>query len=150
MPTIPLVDDDHLVALIHNPGSASHDWADMAGCAGVSGDPYFPEEGEEPPAEAIQLCVSCPVSGECLASALVYEAADGLRHGWWGGYSPDQRAALWPTLRGRAVELPALTLSDPASITRRLRADRWTVTAIAAQLGCTERTVYRYLADTAA
>lgn len=150
MSAVPLLDEDDLVTLIQKPGTAAHDWADQAACAGLSGHPYFPDEDELPPARAIQLCVSCPVSGQCLASALVYEAADGLRHGWWGGYSPSQRAALWPRLSDRAVELPVLALSDPASIARRLRADRWTVKAIAAELGCAERTVYRYLADRAA
>jgi hypothetical protein len=150
MSTVPLLDEDDLVTLIQKPGTATHDWADHGACTGLSGDPYFPDEDEQPPAEAIRLCVSCPVAGQCLASALLYEAADGLRHGWWGGYSPDQRAALWPRLRDQAVELPVLALSDPSSIARRLRANRWTVKAIAAELGCTERSVYRYLAETAA
>jgi hypothetical protein len=150
MSTVPLLADDDLVTLIQNPSTASHAWADHAACAGLPGDPYFPEKDGLPPAEAISLCASCPVARQCLASALVYEAADGLRHGWWGGYSPGQRAALWPRLRNQAVELPVLALTDPASIARRLRANRWTVKAIAAELGCAERTVYRYLTETAA
>jgi len=144
------VDEDHVVALLHRPDTTTHAWAEAAACVGMKGDPYFPADGDEPTAAALRVCDGCPVASNCLASALLYEAADGLRYGWWGGLSPEEREQLWARLGHRLVKSPELSLSDPASIARQLRSERWTVKAIAGELGCTERTVYRYLAAPAA
>jgi hypothetical protein len=103
-----------------------------------------------PSAEALACCAVCPVATECLASALVHEALDGCRFGWWGGVGPNERELLWGTFDVPARQPVEVDLRNPAAIARHLRAQRLTVPAIAAELGCTERTVYRYLATSAA
>lgn len=108
--------------------------------------PYFPEPGEVPPPDALARCDDCPVAAECLASALAHEAVDGDRHGWWGGLGPADRNRLWASLAPTADDLPILAMRDLVAIAIRLRSQRRSVKAIAAEIGCTERTVYRYLA----
>ncbi len=152
MTTIPLVDETRFVAMILDPNTTNQRWAERAACANLSlaGDPYFPEDGQTPPTEALACCASCPVAHECLATALAHEATYGYRFGWWGGLGPAERELL---AAGLALPEPApvtIDLHSPAAIARRLRAQRRTVPAIAAELGCTERTVYRYLAASAA
>lgn len=130
--------------------SGNWHWADDAACASgaLPLDTYFPERGR-PPATALALCRSCPVAMQCLATALVHELHEGLRNGWWGGLGPDdreltaERIGIGPAARARAAH-------RPAEAARRLRAQRRTVPSIAAELGCTERTVYRYLSHSAA
>ena len=87
MNLIPFVDESRLVTLINDPATTFRRWDNRAACAALlhTGDPYFPDEGELPAAELLELCVTCPVAHECLATALVHEAEEGLRFGWWGG-----------------------------------------------------------------
>jgi hypothetical protein len=151
MALIPLIDESRLVSLVNDPQTTIRRWSDRAACAGTAldGAPYFPDDGESPPAEALDRCVICPVAHECLASALIAESRDGLRFGWWGGSGPDERDSL-------ALRVEYLTRQmesgrrQPAYLARTLREKEFTVASIAAELGCTERTVYRYLASTAA
>jgi hypothetical protein len=152
MRTIPFVDKTYLVALIQDPATTRHAWANCAVCITLpTGDnPYFPEDDDVPSAEALACCAVCPVATECLASALVHEALDGCRFGWWGGVAPNERDLLWGTFDLPARQPVEVDLRNPAAIARHLRAQRLTVSAIAAELGCTERTVYRYLAASAA
>jgi hypothetical protein len=151
MNPIPLVDEPRLVALLNDPTFTYRRWDERAACTGLpaTGDPYFPDDGEIPPVEAMAPCLACPVAHECLATALIHEAEEGLRFGWWGGCSPDERELLAEHigLHTRRVEIDRRT---PADLARILRAQNRTVPSIAAELGCTERTVYRYLAGTAA
>lgn len=152
MTTIPFLDETVLVELILDPTTTTPMWADDAACIGLAlaGDPYFPDDDDAPPVEALACCASCPVALECLAIALVREALDGYRFGWWGGIGPAERDLLWADL-GMPMPEPAPTdLHNPAAVARHLRSQRLTVPAIAAELGCTERTVYRYLAAVAA
>lgn len=151
MNLIPLVDESRLVILIHDPNTAIRRWDDRAACADVplAGDPYFPEDGELPPCAALAKCITCPVAHECLATALIHESEEGLRFGWWGGCSPAERELLAERV-GLTTRQTEIELRRPADLARILRAQNHTIPAIAAELGCTERTVYRYLAAAAA
>jgi hypothetical protein len=93
--------------------------------------------------------MTCAVAHECLATALIHESEEGLRFGWWGGCSPDLREVLAERI-GLVTTQVEIDLRRPADLARILRAQKRTVPSIAAELGCTERTVYRYLASTAA
>lgn len=148
---LPLVDESRLVALISGGSATRPDWLADAACAdiAVEFDPYFPEDEARPPASALDRCVGCPVAAECLATALVHEASDGFRVGWWGGYGPEDRHVLAERI-GIRTEIVEREPTGPADLARILRAQNRTIPSIAAELGCTERTVYRYLASTAA
>lgn len=151
MNPIPLADETRLATLVSNLTATSCRWADQAACAHTSSgvDTYFPENGELPPADALSLCRSCPVAAECLATALVHESQDGYRFGWWGGVGPDERAQIALRLGLQTVPVE-LDVREPADLARYLRSQEHTIASIAAVLGCTERTVYRYLANPAA
>lgn len=57
-------------------------WQDMALCAEVDGDLWFP--GDYGPAgDAIAICRSCEVRPQCLRHALEHPAEEGV----WGGFS---------------------------------------------------------------
>lgn len=149
---LPVVIDDpaRLTTLVDNPISTRQLWAGRAACRDLAGEAYFPDDGDLPSLDALAVCAGCPVAAECLATALVHEANDGFRNGWWGGYAPDERAVIADALG--IVDAPDVEpdLSTPSAIARHLRGAGRTVRAIADELGCTKRTVYRYLADAAA
>lgn len=151
MTQIPLVDESRLVTLVNDPHTTTRRWDNRAACADLplAGDPYFPDEGELPPTDVLARCISCTVAHECLAAALVHESEEGLRFGWWGGYSPDEREVLAERI-GLPTRQVEIDLRGPADLARMLRGQNRTIPSIAAQLGCTERTVYRYLASAAA
>lgn len=70
-----------------------------AACRGASDEVFFPSSGRGPVAYrwARMFCDSCPVRAECLADAMEHERNQGIRqmrHGFWGGLSPDERARL--------------------------------------------------------
>jgi len=70
------------------------DWREHAVCRGEDPDLFFPF-GYTGPAltqieEAKAVCRRCPVTSECLSSAL--ESGEGA--GVWGGLSEDERRAL--------------------------------------------------------
>lgn len=150
MTPIPLADEGRLQDLMNDPATRARRWQSRANCTDLpTGDhPYFPDDGETPPVEAVVCCSACSVANECLATALLHEAEDGYRFGWWGGYSPDERTRIAHQL---GVETrPDLDLDHPAELARELRDRNLTIPSIAVELGCTERTVYRYLARSAA
>jgi hypothetical protein len=152
MNPIPLVvDESRLVNLVTDPGTMVRRWAQRAGCADPPGriDNYFPDDGGLPPVDALARCLTCPVATECLATALIHESQSGYRDGWWGGTGPDERDQIARRL-GIATTPVELEIRGPADLARHLRAQNHTIPSIAAELGCTERTVYRYLAQTAA
>jgi WhiB family transcriptional regulator, redox-sensing transcriptional regulator len=66
-------------------------WMHRAACRGQGFDAWFStDEMEEEADAARRVCAGCPVRSECLDYAL-----DGpIRHGLWGGLSPEERAAL--------------------------------------------------------
>jgi hypothetical protein len=151
MTQIPLIDESRLVTLINDLRSASRRWHNSSACADLppAGDPYFPKDGELPPTEALARCITCTVADECLATALVHESEEGIRVGWWGGCSPDERQLLAERI-GITTRPVEIELRRTADLARILRGQNRTIASIAAELGCTERTVYRYLASTAA
>jgi hypothetical protein len=151
MTLIPLVDESRLFTLVNDPRTATRRWNDRAACAGIppADDTYFPDDGEFAPTEALARCIICPVAHECLATALIHESEEGLRFGWWGGCSPDEREVLAQRIRLNTQQIQ-IDLRRPAELARMLREKNCTIPSIAAELGCTERTVYRYLASTAA
>jgi hypothetical protein len=84
-------------------------WVMQAACLGLakSGeeDPWFPVAATSALAyaEAREVCVTCPVLGECLEQALNEERgrADGSRWGMWGGKTPKERARIEKAARER-------------------------------------------------
>lgn len=150
MNPIPLLDESRLVDLINTPSVLQRRWDERAACAEMPGgfETYFPEDGA-PSVAALARCLGCAVAHECLATALIYEATDNYRFGWWGGFGPDEREHVAQRL-GISVGERIVVPDEPADLARHLRASNYTIPAIAAELGCTERTVYRYLAKFAA
>ncbi len=152
---LPAFEHSRLASLLSDPALTRRHWADRSLCRGLSPDTYFPDLEADPdcapPPTALVRCRACPVSHECLATALFHENADGYRFGWWGGLSPESRAELWAEI-GPGLTSPAVPPDhlDPPAKARYLRDRRLTVAAIATQLGCSERTVHRYLAASAA
>ena len=63
------------------------DWPARAACKGSPTAWFFPEPRETVAPEAVVLCGSCTVRPECLAYALTED----IKHGWWGGLSPEER-----------------------------------------------------------
>lgn len=150
MNPFPCVDESRLVDLIIDPTTTTQRWAERATCNRPCSDTdeYFPDDGQ-PGVQALALCSRCPVATECLATALIHESQNGERFGWWGGTSPDTREQIASRLGIRTVRVE-LDVRGPADIARHLRSQNRTIPSIAAVLGCTERTVYRYLANSAA
>ena len=66
--------------------SAAVHWAELALCAQVGGDLWFPEKGE-PTRNPKRVCRACEVRAECLDYALEH----GIRDGVWGGLSDRER-----------------------------------------------------------
>ena len=65
-------------------------WYDLAACKGM-GHLMFPERGNAQQAyTAIAICETCPVTAECLASALETEE----RFGIWGGLTERRRREI--------------------------------------------------------
>jgi WhiB family redox-sensing transcriptional regulator len=66
------------------------EWTEQALCASADPDAWFPENGGDPASAIRRICAACPVKVECLEYALDNDE----QHGWWGGASPRQIAAL--------------------------------------------------------
>ena len=64
-------------------------WMDLALCAQVDPDAFFPEKGESNQA-AKRICNACPVRAQCLEFALTNKE----QHGIWGGLSERERRKL--------------------------------------------------------
>ena len=153
MTEIPLVDERIMMLLIDKPTTAQHQLDLGAACAPTTGSQYLLGD-QAPDAEALALCAGCPVRQECLAMALYYEARDEIRDedrfGWWGGFSPGERVLIARRIgiARPVVEFedarPVVELEDIADRALRLRAEGRTVSSIASELGCAERTIYRY------
>lgn len=65
------------------------DWRDLALCAEVDPELWFPGKGASNRAAKL-VCGACEVRAECLAVAL--EANE--QYGVWGGLSPNERRRL--------------------------------------------------------
>jgi hypothetical protein len=118
--------------------NALGNWHHQAACQGADPDSFFPDD-RAPPPEVLARCDGCPVRLHCLAEALSFEDPDN-RHGWWGGLSPDARAAY-----ANQIGLTSTTGRVDDSFLELRRAGL-TIPLIAARLGVSERTVYRRLA----
>lgn len=112
----------------------------LAACAGVDPNVYHPEDGW-PSELSLARCSGCPARIACLALALRAEDPE-AREGWYGGLGPADREGVVAVLR---IETPQPPRRDRAVEAARLRAAGWTVNRIAMQLGCSRRTVQRYL-----
>ncbi|MFC7981304.1 helix-turn-helix domain-containing protein [Streptomyces sp. NPDC057336] len=112
-----------------------------AACRDEDVNLYHPEDGERPAEGLLAVCVGCGGRLECLALALRAEDPE-TRHGWYGGLGPADRDRIAARLR-----LPngAMPLPDRAHTAIRLGRDGWRVNDIAQALGCSRRTVQRYL-----
>lgn len=145
-----LVDERIVMQFINDPTTTQRQLHRGAACAPTTDSPYLAED-RAPDDVALALCAVCPVRRECLAMALFYEARaeirDEDRFGWWGGLSPGERVAI---ARRIGITRPVVEFEDIADRARRLRAEGHTVSSIATELGCAERTVYRYIAAAAA
>jgi WhiB family redox-sensing transcriptional regulator len=64
------------------------DWTELALCAEVGDDFWFPPKGGDPE-PAKKVCRGCEVRATCLQYALDNE----IRHGIWGGVSEQRRRA---------------------------------------------------------
>lgn len=128
--------EQELHSLINHP--ADHN-LDKAACAGADPDIYHPDEGKLDELSLFR-CTICPARLACLALALRTEDAD-ARVGWYGGLGPAEREEVAAALRLEGSKPPL----DRATEASRLRASGSTVNQIAAQLGCSRRTVQRHL-----
>lgn len=73
------------------------DWRDRAACLGTDDDTFFPDRGDEAGTDAaLRICATCPVTTQCLTTALTEEGnlAGPYRHGIRGGTTPDERAHM--------------------------------------------------------
>jgi hypothetical protein len=116
-----------------------------AACRGCDPNAYHPEVGR-PSEDDLARCDSCVVATACIAVALRAEDPE-LRVGWYGGLGPADRAALAHSI---AVEVPDVGEgSDRISRARELWDSGWKIDEIAAELGCSRRTIQRYLKQVA-
>ncbi|MEV7046592.1 helix-turn-helix domain-containing protein [Amycolatopsis sp. NPDC051061] len=116
-----------------------------AACQGMDPETFHPV-GDKPDSLTIAQCTGCVARLACLALALRAEDAD-ARSGWYGGVGPAD-----PDDLATALGLLAGEVQPPDNVVRaaRLRAEGWVVADIATELGCSRRTVQRYLSSVAA
>ena len=69
-------------------------WRDLALCAQVDPELWFPEKGQ-PSRAAKLICSWCEVQAECLTFAMRANEEFGV----WGGLAPGERRALRRALR---------------------------------------------------
>ncbi|MEV5549173.1 WhiB family transcriptional regulator [Streptomyces sp. NPDC052309] len=112
-----------------------------AACRDMDVSLYHPEDGERPAEGSLAVCIGCRGRLECLALALRAEDPE-ARHGWYGGLGPVDRDRIAAMLRLAKGTMP---LPDRALTAIRLGRDGWRVNDIAQVLGCSRRTVQRYL-----
>ncbi len=75
------------------------EWLELARCRGVNTDVFFPTAGGGDPYKIARgYCNRCPVRMACLEDALRAERhvskGSGMRHGMYGGTTPDERAGM--------------------------------------------------------
>lgn len=135
-----------LRALIHHPDRKHLDrQLRRAACQEMDPDAFHPDQGR-PDDLVVARCTGCEGRLACLALALRAEDPD-ARSGWYGGLGPGDRDNVVAAL---GLETPEPPAPDRAIQAARLRAAGWTVEDIATELGCSRRTVQRYLRTTAA
>ena len=149
MNPIPLVDESRLVTLVNDPTTTSRRWDDRAACADLPQDrrPLLP--GRRRPAAdggagPVHHVPGRPRVPRHRPGPRVRGGAPLRLVGWLqprGARAP--RRAHRPPHPARRDRRCA----GPADLARHLRRQNRTIPSIAAELGCTERTVYRYLAS---
>lgn len=138
--------ESELRVLINNPDRSVLDGQlRQVACRGMDTDAFHPDDGR-PEEIVLARCFGCKARLACLALAMRIEEPD-MRYGWYGGLGSDDRTAVADAL---ALEVPARSVPDKAVHAARLKAGGWTVDAIAAEFGCSRRTVQRYLRTAAA
>jgi hypothetical protein len=140
-PDLPPSVADELRASITRP---DFDRLARSACRGLAVERYFPDEGE-PSAEDLDRCERCEARIACLALALRTEDPH-YRFGWFGGVGPAERSSLAEALGAGCGSNPRV---DRAAQAARLRAEGWTLSAIALELNCCQRTVQRDLTGAA-
>ena len=73
------------------------DWRTRAACRETpKPDDFYPHPSDEAGADrvALEYCARCPVTLECLESALAAEGCRTDRHGIWGGRTPAERERI--------------------------------------------------------
>jgi WhiB family redox-sensing transcriptional regulator len=65
-------------------------WRDRGRCKGAEPDVFYPEDDEDPGAEAKAICQVCPVREACLEYAITTREKIGV----WGGYTARERRRL--------------------------------------------------------
>ena len=69
-------------------------WMDLAACAEIPGDLFFPEPDDGATrARAIKICKACPVKDQCLERAFKLQQFHDSS-GIWGGTSANERRRL--------------------------------------------------------
>jgi hypothetical protein len=136
-----------ICALVRNPssrlllGQLRH-----AACRGLDPELYHPDRGR--PADLVLArCADCPARMACLALAFRAEDPE-TRCGWYGGLGPADRDAV--ALHLGLDEPVPVPVADYVTRAAGLRAAGWAVDEIASELGCSRRTVQRYLRKRAA
>lgn len=74
------------------------DWRQHAHCRDTDPEAFYPETTDSATLDVVKrICASCPVRAECLN----YADDNDIRHGVWGGLTPEQRGR--PTKRPGVV-----------------------------------------------
>jgi WhiB family transcriptional regulator, redox-sensing transcriptional regulator len=93
-------------------------WISKAACRGLDPELFFPEPGGATK-HIKKICLSCPVSLECLEHAIVHKENFGI----WGGTSVAKRqngSTAIADLKRRLAEMEAMKL-NPAARRIKLR-----------------------------
>ncbi|WP_326768598.1 WhiB family transcriptional regulator [Streptomyces sp. NBC_01591] len=112
-----------------------YEWMDQALCAQVDPSLFFSEGPRHTSRKALRICSTCPVQPECAdyVSAFEGDLTAKYRYGAWGGKSVRQRAR-------EGGEPPA---ADRDEQIIRMTDRGLAPGEIAAQLGISDRTVFR-------
>ena len=112
-----------------------------AACRGMDPGAFHPNDGQQPDDLLIARCTECPARLACLALALRTEEPD-ARAGWYGGLGPGDRNRVATDLH---LGTPTPPMPEGAVRAAQLKAGGQTIGEIATTLGCSRRTVQRYL-----
>ena len=102
-------------------------WPDLAACAEVDGEVFFPEKGGST-WDGKRVCRGCPVRADCLTYALEHDE----RFGIWGGLSEPQRrqflrqsgGVITPALIAEAIRRQDEKVCADCGVTKALEAFR--------------------------
>lgn len=73
-------------------GKPNKDWLDLANCASVGGDEFFPDKGGTTRSAKL-VCAACVVRADCVDSILS-DTTKVRRYGVWGGLSERDRRVV--------------------------------------------------------